>query len=181
MINSIFTIITATLYSLIEIEIEGKDGWCNNLPTPFVMRLGTKRMTLYHIYMLLFITTIFLFQIPFIFTLDSLINTSSHILLFIILEDTLWFIFNPYYTIENYRRDKIWWHSNQPWYFGIPSAIYNVVIFVLLGSYFTSNLELFFSLIVTIMYIPITIYIAPYYHKYYNKKHIEFQKNNNVD
>lgn len=167
MIDTLFTIITSTIYSLIEIEIEGEHGWCKNLPTPVVMRIGTKNMTLYHIYMLLFIITMITFQTNLTYTIDSFVNTVSHIFMFIVLEDTMWFIFNPFYTIEKYTKDKIWWHSNQAWIFGLPSDIYKVVFSILLASYLTSNIQLFISLMICISYIPITIYLAPYYHKYY--------------
>ena len=171
MIDTIFVIITSTIYSLIEIEIEGNAGWCQNLPTPVVTRLGSKNMTLYHIYMLLFIVTIVSFQTSLRYNLYSIIHTMSHIFIFIVLEDTMWFIFNPFYTIDKYSKDKIWWHSNQPWLFGIPSDIYKVVLSILLGSYLTNNKELIYSLILSVLYIPVTIYLAPYYHKYYINIH----------
>ena len=31
--NGIFVFIVSIIYSLIEIEMEGKHGWCKNLPT----------------------------------------------------------------------------------------------------------------------------------------------------
>ena len=83
----------------------------------------------------------------------------------------MWFIFNPFYTIDKYSKDKIWWHSNQPWLFGIPSDIYKVVLSIMLGSYLTNNKELIYSLMLSVLYIPVTIYLAPYYHKYYINIH----------
>ena len=100
MIDTIFVIITSTIYSLIEIEIEGNAGWCQNLPTPVVTRLGSKNMTLYHIYMLLFIVTIVSFQTSLRYNLYSIIHTMSHIFIFNVFEDTMWFILNPFYTIK---------------------------------------------------------------------------------
>ena len=171
MIDILFVIITSTLYSLIEIEIEGENGWCKKLPTPPIINIGTKNMTLYHIYMLLFIITIVSFQTNLALEISSIVYTISHIFMFIVLEDTMWFIFNPFYTVEKYSKEKIWWHSNQPWILGIPLDIYKVVSFILLGSYLTENIKLFISLIISVFYIPITIYFAPLYHRYYIKTH----------
>ena len=59
-VNFSFILFISLIYALIEIEIEGKNGWMKNLPTPYVVRFGDKNMTLYHIYMLLFMR-IFIF------------------------------------------------------------------------------------------------------------------------
>ena len=171
MIDTLFILITSTLYSLIEIEIEGPEGWCKKIPTPYIIDIGTKKMTLYHLYMLLFIIVIVSFQTNLSITIESLLYTISNVILFIVLEDTMWFIFNPYYTIKNYKKEKIWWHSNQPWFFGLPSDIYKSSIFILFSSYLTNNLQLLMSFIFSLIYVPITIYFSPYYHRYYTKTH----------
>ena len=31
-----------------------------------------------------------------------------HITLFLLLEDFLWFVFNPHYTLEKYSKEEIW-------------------------------------------------------------------------
>ena len=41
-VNLIYIILLATIYSLIEIEIEGDNGWAIKLPTPYVVKLGSK-------------------------------------------------------------------------------------------------------------------------------------------
>ena len=51
-IDSLLVFIISLIYALIEIEIEGKHGWCKYLPTTKKF-LG--HLTLYHTYMLLFI------------------------------------------------------------------------------------------------------------------------------
>lgn len=111
------------------------------------------------------------FQTNLTYTLDRIINTVLHILMFIVVEDTIWFIFSPFYTVEKYTKEKIWWDFNQPWIFGLSSDIYKVVFSILLLSYLTSIIQLFLSLLLCISYIPVTIYLAPYYHKYYIEIH----------
>ena len=101
-------------------------------------------MTLNHIYMLLFIIVMISFQTNLTYTIYSFITTISHIFMLIVLEDTMWFIFNPFYTVEKYTKDNIWWHSNQVWIFGLPSDIYKVVFSILLASYLTSNINIMY-------------------------------------
>ena len=61
------------------------------------------------------------------------LNTDGVILF---LEDILWFIFNPHFTIKKYLKKDIWWHSKQPWYFGMPLHNYIISIIVLIISIF---------------------------------------------
>ena len=48
-IHTIFIVIFAVLYSILEIEIEGKSGWAENLPTQYS---GIGRLTYYHVIMI---------------------------------------------------------------------------------------------------------------------------------
>ena len=38
-------------------------------------------------------------------------------ILFWIVEDFLWFVFNPAYGIRRFRREDIWWHAQSWWWF----------------------------------------------------------------
>ena len=49
--ESLFICIFALLYALLEIEIEGQDGWAKNLPTPQIFL----HFTQYHVIMNLII------------------------------------------------------------------------------------------------------------------------------
>ena len=46
--DAVFVFLFALVFALIEIEIEGKDGWAANLPTA---RNVVGHLTLYHVYM----------------------------------------------------------------------------------------------------------------------------------
>ena len=102
----LFVILFSTLYALIEIEIEGKNGWMKGLPTPYVLKLGTKNMTLYHMYMLGLIIITVIFQNNMTFTFDSFLYSTTNVLLILFLEDILWFIFNPHFSISKYSKEK---------------------------------------------------------------------------
>ena len=54
--NGIFVFIVSIIYSLIEIEMEGKHGWCKNLPTA---KKVVSSFTLYHLLMMSLILILF--------------------------------------------------------------------------------------------------------------------------
>ena len=56
-LNSIFVFVFSLIYSLMEIEIEGKNGWCKELPTA---KNVCKDFTLYHLLMNVLIIITFL-------------------------------------------------------------------------------------------------------------------------
>ena len=173
--NLLFVILLSTIYAFIEIEIEGKNGWMKGIPTPNVIKLGTKNMTLYHIFMLLLIIITIVFQNQMILTIDSFLYSTTNVLLVLFLEDILWFIFNPYFTIKKYTRKDIWWHSKQPWYFGMPMHNYIISFIILIISYYLKNnvikTNIIYNLLFSYLFIGISIIFAPIYHKFYKKIH----------
>ena len=48
--DALFVWLFALVFAMIEIEVEGKDGWAKNLPTP---KNVLAHLSLYHIYMIL--------------------------------------------------------------------------------------------------------------------------------
>jgi len=166
----IFISVFSIIYSLIEIELEGKSGWMKNIPTANIIKICNKHMTLYHIYMLLLIITIFFYKSK-INNFKDIILIFTYILLVLFLEDILWFVFNPYYTIKKYTKKDIWWHSDQLWICGIPMM--NIIIFSLLYiSYIiTSNKIIISNAVSSLILIFGCILIAPCYHKFYLKTH----------
>ena len=57
--EALFIFSYSTLYSLLEIELEAKEGWCKNLPTPVV--LG--KFTLYHVLMNIIVIISFISEV----------------------------------------------------------------------------------------------------------------------
>lgn len=74
--------------------------------------------------------------------------------LWFLVEDFLWFVFNPYYTIKKYNKN-IDWHSNQKWLFRMPLHNYIGIIILLLMTYLTNEIILLenlgFSLLDTVI------------------------------
>lgn len=170
-INLTFVFLMSFIYALIEIEIEGKNGWMKGIPTPEIIKLGNKNMTLYHLYMLALIIITVIFQNMMVFTLYSFLYSASNVLLVLFLEDILWFIFNPHFTLDKYTKKDIWWHSEQPWYLGMPLHNYILTFIIITLSYITNNVYIFYNLIFSYFFIGISIVLAPIYHKFYNYVH----------
>lgn len=120
----IFTIILAIITALWEIQVEGKEGWAKLLPTFrinvfFRKLLGGKPLTGYHIFLLSLFVTVF--HGLFINELGSWkIEATIFGLVswFFVIEDSLWFLFNPHYTWKKFRKQEIEWHNR--WFIGLP-------------------------------------------------------------
>jgi hypothetical protein len=113
----------ALLFALVEIEIEGKDGWAMNLPTwyrrkplyarVFALLLSGKPLTGYHAVM--FLIPLLSFHIGLAFGqtwswgLEARLIASY--LVWNVTWDFLWFVLNPYFGWARFRRGQIWWHG----------------------------------------------------------------------
>jgi hypothetical protein len=113
-------------FALVEIEIEGKNGWAAGLPTwryqnRWTRRvLGARPITGYHLYFHLFVLVLahlsyLLALVP--PTLTTELRIIAFVLLFWVLEDFLWFVFNPAFGVRRFRRETIWWHADSWWGF----------------------------------------------------------------
>jgi hypothetical protein len=116
---------TSVVFALLEIQIEGQHGWASALPTWTVSNkwtrlvLGGRPFTGYHLYVQLF----FLLMLHLPYGL-GLLSPSIHVelrllsfgVLFWILEDFLWFVFNPAFGIRKFSRSAVWWHSHAWWW-----------------------------------------------------------------
>jgi len=132
----LYLIVVAFLHALWETEIEGKNGWATNLPTwrisnPYKKTFNGKDITGYHIFMIA-IWTMF-FHGYFLFNSWSLgkeFICIGMMLIYLIIEDFLWFIVNPYYNIKKFFQQKVKWHKK--WFLGVPIDYWT---FILTGSY----------------------------------------------
>lgn len=175
--DSVIVFIISFLYALIEIEMEGKHGWGRYLPTTKKF-LG--HLTLYHVYMLAFLFMVFVlvFLPRFKATMgcSTQMSTKSFIvkllfyfLSFVLIEDFLWFVLNPNYTLANYNEKSIPWHKG--WILGIPKNYY--FGFAAVGGLllFSQDAQLLQSLLIMGGLIVLTIVLAPLYHKFYRSNH----------
>jgi hypothetical protein len=131
----------AGILALWEIQIEGKDGWASKVPgwrieKGWLVKLsGGRPITGYHFFMTLFLITIIhlpLFFIPWSWQLESLLL--GFYVGMVLLEDFLWFILNPYYGINSFRKGKIWWHKR--WWGPLPSIYWLLLLIAMVLIYF---------------------------------------------
>lgn len=181
LVNAVFWFIIAFLFALVEIEIEGKYGWSEKTNTWYKKKglaakiwglfLNGRPITGYHLFMF----ALFLLLLHSAFFLDlswNLINELGVLSIYFVLialEDFLWFVFNPDYTIKNYKKEKIWWFSKSYWIFGLFPIDYLIsilasLILAYLAGIFVYQLELIGILLVFIF---IAILLAPSYHRFY--------------
>ena len=134
-----FLFMTAALFALVEIQIEGPHGWAEKLPTWKVdhaitrFLLGGKALTGYHFYVLLFVFLMLHFPVLGGFVKWSAafeVRTIAFQILFWVLEDFLWFVLNPAFGLKRFTRADAWWHSkNWLWimpgeyWFAIPAGV----------------------------------------------------------
>ena len=161
--NGIFVFVVSIIYSLIEIEMEGKNGWCTHLPTA---KNVISSFTLYHLLMMALVFVIF-YQM---FHKKDIWIMIFYITMFFFIEDFLWFVLNPYFTIKNYNKENITWHKT--WISGQPLENYICYGIVLL-TYFNTKFkkEQMNSILYIALLIAITVSLAPFYHLIYVKLH----------
>jgi len=142
-ITNIYLFILAGVLAILEIQIEGKHGWAENLPTwrpknkNWFIKFYTKLMsdrepTGYHMTMFSFVLLIlhlpYVFGLP--FNLFDWSMTVSFFFIFVILWDYLWFVLNPHHPLKKFKQEHIWWHKK--WFWLAPSDYYISIILSLL-------------------------------------------------
>jgi hypothetical protein len=121
----VFAFVNAAIFALLEIQIEGPQGWAANLPTWRVENrwtkifYGGKTLTGYHFYILLFVLVILHgpFALGLIaFSWPAELRILACMILFWVLEDFLWFVFNPAFGLRRFRKEFIPWHAPAWWW-----------------------------------------------------------------
>lgn len=121
-------IAAAAAFALLEIQIEGANGWASKLPTWRVTPNGFGRwlarlfpgrpLTGYHLWMLIFMAIVahlaFAFGLP--WTVSGEMRSVAFFLLFWVAEDFLWFVLNPHFGIRRFRPEHIPWHRRSWWW-----------------------------------------------------------------
>lgn len=158
----IYLFIMALILAVIEIQIEGKNGWASKLPTwrPMVdgkldkifrKIVSGKPTTGYHLavfsFVLLFIHYPFFAGLSWDWKVE--LHTLSLFILFSAVWDFLWIVLNPHYGIKKISVEHIWWHSKRLW--GVPvdyflSLIFSFILYLplifLSTNYFTDWLTI---------------------------------------
>jgi hypothetical protein len=128
----------AALFALVEIQIEGSQGWAAGLPTWRVERSpwlewfwGGRALTGYHASVFPFMALAFHFGFlvhgRFSWRLEA--RVLGALALFWIAEDFLWFVMNPAYGLAAFRPGAIPWHKR--WILGVPT---DYPVFTALGA-----------------------------------------------
>ncbi|MFH1173145.1 MAG: hypothetical protein V1692_01285 [bacterium] len=138
LITNIYLFIMAVVLAVLEIQIEGAQGWAGNLPawkprpTNWLAKvyrklMNGKELTGYHLMMFGFVFLVF--HLPYVFglalNLDNWLKTLSLFFIFLILWDFLWFVLNPHYPLKKFKKEHIIWHKRWFWlmpidyYFGL--------------------------------------------------------------
>lgn len=197
LLTAIFVFAVSLFFAFLEIEIEGKHGWAERLPTWYRKSSGLsklhyllnskKPLTGYHLFMLSFI--ILMFHSGFFFGLAwtklNEIIILFFIITFLIVEDFLWFQFNPFYGSKIFKKGKIWWNSNQRWILSLPietfKGIFGILIISLIISAFYQNLFFFYEFGEFILGIVLLIFfskllVKPYQNWYKKMRKIDESK-----
>lgn len=141
-----FVLILSVVVAEMEIQIEGKNGWANKLPTWRVNNKVTlfilgpyHPLTGYHFFLSLLVMLFFHF--PFFiglpWTLSFELKILASFFFFWMVEDFLWFIFNRNFGLSKFKKGEIPWHTR--WLFGIPYSYYKFFLLSALlyfGSFF---------------------------------------------
>jgi hypothetical protein len=126
----------ALLFAMVEIEIEGGAGWAEKLPTwyrvtPWYARLlaillSGKPATGYHLMMFPIPIVSFhlglCFGLPWSWALEARLVAAY--LVFNVIWDFLWFVLNPHYGWQRFRKGSVWWH-NRRWLGRFPIDYWN--------------------------------------------------------
>lgn len=121
-----FLLAAASAFALLEIQIEGTEGWARSLPTwRYESRwtralFGARAITGYHVWVHVFV--LLMVHLPFALSLVAFswrieARLFAFWLLLWVVEDYLWFVLNPAWGWRSFRRERIWWHAGSWWGF----------------------------------------------------------------
>ena len=134
----------AFVFAHVEIEIEGAAGWAGNLPTWRIEKhwlldlfWGGRPMTGYHAWVFSFMFLFFHF--PMVahgrYGWRAQSQALGCVMLFWIVEDFLWFVFNPAYGIARFDPAHVAWHKHWLWHAPVEYWIFTPVAFAFLAGW----------------------------------------------
>ena len=128
---AVYLFVLVTVFALLEIQIEGKDGWAKNLPCwrpnpnsvaakVYAAFMNGKELTGYHA--AIFPLPLLILHFPFVagtsWTLVRELETLSAYFLMAVAWDFLWFVWNPAYGLKKFKSEFISWHKK--WWGPVP-------------------------------------------------------------
>lgn len=152
-ILNIFLFLISICLALLEIQIEGVNGWASNLPT-WKYNIGGFVMTGYHLYLWLFL--ILVVHTSFIFikwSWEKQCYIITFLLLVLLLEDAFWFLFNRKFKLKDYWR--------YPKYKCVPYFYFIIALLTIFFGLFIKNnywfMEIIILLIIVILSYPLQV------------------------
>jgi hypothetical protein len=129
----VFLFALAVVTAMLEIQIEGPDGWARKLPTWrltknwYRLLVNRTEITGYHMYLGLFLLLMFHFPMVLLgWSWFAEWTVLSLYMAFNIVWDFLWFVLNPAFGWKCYTRENIWWF--QRWLGPFPSDYYGALV-----------------------------------------------------
>lgn len=134
--TSLFWFFLAMVFAAVEIEVEGKHGWAEKTSTWFRTKglaaklyglaMGGKPLTGYHLFMfflpILIFHSHFVMGVPWSFAKELLVFAMYFV--WMPTWDFLWFVLNPYYGVQKFKKENVWWHAQSHWLFNIAPLDY---------------------------------------------------------
>lgn len=123
--TTLYLFAIALVLALLEVQIEGPNGWASSLPTwrfahPRWLTLANgKPITGYHVCMIGLLLLLFHFPAvrgPWSWRLEG--ELLSQFFLVAVFWDFLWFVLNPHYGLRRFRAGEVWWCRR--WALGLP-------------------------------------------------------------
>jgi len=144
----LWVILLAFFFAKVEIQIEGGAGWAANLPTWRIeshwlldIFWGGRAMTGYHAWVFSFMALVF--HLPIFLTGTWTAKMEARIMgslmFFWIVEDFLWFLFNPEFGLAKFNPGHVPWHIHWigyvPWDYLIFTGVgWTLIIWSCLSS-----------------------------------------------
>jgi len=133
-----YLVFIAVVLAFLEIQIEGSEGWAKNLPTwriegtLFNKLSGRTELTGYHMFLSLFIVVFLHFPFVFFNNWSWLLELRviGSFLIITAVEDFLWFVFNPGFSLDRFFKRDVPWHK---WWIGCFPVFYYLNL--LIGGY----------------------------------------------
>ncbi len=186
-LESLFFSVIALVLAVHEVEVEGGDGWAENLSTVRISTgatlLGNKPLTGYHV-TLVFLIILFL-HLPFIYgrswSLAAELLLISKIFFLAVFWDFLWFVYNPEYGVNNFSREKIPWYDER-WIFDLFPITYLICLatsaFLFISSYILTGKESIITNITIligsfVLTTATSIAVSPYYRNFRRSRELQ--------
>ena len=123
-----WVLLMACFFAEVEIQIEGASGWAAKLPTWRIeshwlldIFWGGRPMTGYHAWIFSFMALAFFAPLVFFaqYTWRAAAQALAGVMLFWMVEDLAWLVFNPAFGWSRFTPDYVPWHKH--WLLGVPA------------------------------------------------------------